>query len=132
MSPIVTQMNYRVWSYTGQECSKFTIVNEGISLILVKQTLYSSAPSILYNNDVYPTSSIVWSTTFLLLNLNHIRLYKTLSYHSYTLCFFSKALMCLCASYPCCRLYPTLLNNKKNLQGPCYKNKNIYICFTIS
>ncbi len=32
---------------------------------------------------------------------------------------FSKALKCLCASYPCCRLYPTLLNNKKNPLGPC-------------
>ncbi len=23
---------------------------------------------------------------------------------------------CLCASYPCCRLYPTLFNNKKILR----------------
>ncbi len=36
------------------------LVNEGI----VIQTLYPSTISVLYNKDVYPTSSIVWSTTF--------------------------------------------------------------------
>ncbi len=33
--------------------------NEGIGLILVIRTLYPSAHSVLYNKDVYPTSSIV-------------------------------------------------------------------------
>ncbi len=40
------------------------LVNEGICLILVIQTFYPSTLSVLYNKDVYPTSSIVWSTTF--------------------------------------------------------------------
>ncbi len=40
------------------------LANEGIDLILVLQTIYLSALSILYNKDVYQTSSIVWSTTF--------------------------------------------------------------------
>ncbi len=31
----------------------------------------------------------VWSTIFLFLYLNHIRLFKTLPYHSHTLCFFT-------------------------------------------
>ncbi len=39
-------------------------VNEGICLILVIQIFYPSTLSVLYNKDVYPTSSIVWSTTF--------------------------------------------------------------------
>ncbi len=63
--------------------------NESIDLILVIQTFHPSVPSVLSNKDVYPTSSIVWSRRFLLLYLNHIRLYKTLSYHSHTLCFFT-------------------------------------------
>ncbi len=36
--------------------------NEDIGFILVIQTFYPSALSILYNKDVYPTSSIVSST----------------------------------------------------------------------
>ncbi len=39
------------------------LVNEGIGLILVIQTFYPPALSVLYK-DVYSTSSIVWSTTF--------------------------------------------------------------------
>ncbi len=35
------------------------LVNEGISLILVIHTFYPSTLSVLYNKDVYPTSSIV-------------------------------------------------------------------------
>ncbi len=35
------------------------LVNEGIGLILVIQTFYPSIVSVLYNKDVYPTSSIV-------------------------------------------------------------------------
>ncbi len=35
------------------------LVNEGIGLILVIQTLYPSTLSVLNNEDVYPTSSIV-------------------------------------------------------------------------
>ncbi len=35
------------------------LVNEVIGLILVIQTLYPSALSVLYNKDIYPTSSIV-------------------------------------------------------------------------
>ncbi len=33
------------------------LVNEGIGLILVIQTFYPSTLSVLYNKDVYPTSS---------------------------------------------------------------------------
>ncbi len=40
------------------------LVNEGIGLILVIQTFYPSTLSVLYNKDVYPTSSIVSSTSF--------------------------------------------------------------------
>ncbi len=40
------------------------LVNEGIGIILVIQTFYPSTLSVLYNKDVYPTSSIVWWTTF--------------------------------------------------------------------
>ncbi len=40
------------------------LVNEGICLILVIHTLYPSSLSVLYNKDFYPTSSIVWHTTF--------------------------------------------------------------------
>ncbi len=42
----------------------FFLVNEGIGHILVIQTFDPSTVSVLYNKDVYPTSSIVWSTTF--------------------------------------------------------------------
>ncbi len=35
------------------------LVNEGIGLILVIQTFNPSTFSVLYNKDVYPTSSIV-------------------------------------------------------------------------
>ncbi len=35
------------------------LVNEGIGLILVMQTFAASTLSVLYNKDVYPTSSIV-------------------------------------------------------------------------
>ncbi len=35
------------------------LVNEGVGLILVMQTLYPSTLSALYNKVVYPTSSIV-------------------------------------------------------------------------
>ncbi len=35
------------------------LVSEGIGLILVIHTFYPSARSVLYNKDVYPTSSIV-------------------------------------------------------------------------
>ncbi len=40
------------------------LVNEGIGLILIIETFDPSTLSVLYNKDVYPTSSIVWSTTF--------------------------------------------------------------------
>ncbi len=40
------------------------LVNEGIGLILVIQTFDPSTLSVLCNKDVYPTSSIVSSTTF--------------------------------------------------------------------
>ncbi len=40
------------------------LVNEGIGLILVIQTFDPSTLSVLYNKDVYQTSSIVLSTTF--------------------------------------------------------------------
>ncbi len=35
------------------------LVNEGIDLIIVIQIFYPSSLSVLYNTDVYPTSSIV-------------------------------------------------------------------------
>ncbi len=35
------------------------LVNEGIGLLLVIQTFYPYTLSVLYNKDVYPTSSIV-------------------------------------------------------------------------
>ncbi len=35
------------------------LVNEGIGLILVIQIFYPSTLGVLYNKDVYPTSSIV-------------------------------------------------------------------------
>ncbi len=53
------------------------LVNEGIGLILVIQTFYASTLSVLYK-DIYPTSSIVWSTTF------PFNIRKS---HSYSLCF---------------------------------------------
>ncbi len=34
------------------------LVNEGIRLILVRQTLYPSTLSVLYNKEVYPTSIV--------------------------------------------------------------------------
>ncbi len=37
----------------------------------------------------------------------------------------SKAVTCLFASYPCCKLYPTLLNNKKS-SGSLLKK--MYVC----
>ncbi len=40
------------------------LVIEGIGLILVIQTFYPSTISVLHNKDVYPTSPIVWSSTF--------------------------------------------------------------------
>ncbi len=40
------------------------LVNESIGLILVIQTFYPSAFSVLHNKDIYPAFSIVWSTTF--------------------------------------------------------------------
>ncbi len=40
------------------------LINEGIGLILVIQTLYPFNLIVLYNKDMYPTSSIVRSTTF--------------------------------------------------------------------
>ncbi len=40
------------------------LVNKGIYLILVIQTLYPSTLSVLYNKDVFQTSSIVWFTIF--------------------------------------------------------------------
>ncbi len=66
----------------------YFLVNEGIGLILVIQTFYPSSLSVLYNKDVYPTSSIVWSCTLPFNILNHITLHKTLSYHSYSLYLF--------------------------------------------
>ncbi len=35
------------------------LVNKDIGLILVIETIYTSALSVLYNKDFYPTSSIV-------------------------------------------------------------------------
>ncbi len=40
------------------------VVTEGICHILVIQTIYPSTLSVLYNKYVYPTSSIIRSTTF--------------------------------------------------------------------
>ncbi len=37
----------------------FMFVTEDIDLILLIQTFYPSTLSVLYNKDVYPTSSIV-------------------------------------------------------------------------
>ncbi len=37
----------------------FFLINKGIGFILVIQTFYPSTLSVLYNKDVYPTSSIV-------------------------------------------------------------------------
>ncbi len=59
----------------------------GICLILVTQTFYPSSLSVLFNKNVYPTS-LYNPLLFLLIYLNHIRLYKTLPYRSYTLVFF--------------------------------------------
>ncbi len=42
----------------GLYCYGF-LINEGIGVILVLQTFYPSPLSVLYNKDVYPTSSIV-------------------------------------------------------------------------
>ncbi len=62
------------------------LVNAGIGLIIVIQIFYKSTLSVLYNKDVYPTSSIVWSTTF---PFNILKSHKTLSYSSDSLCFFT-------------------------------------------
>ncbi len=40
------------------------LFNEGICLILVIQTFYPSALSVFYKMDVFPSSSILQSTTF--------------------------------------------------------------------
>ncbi len=64
------------------------LVNESIGLILVIQTFDPSTLSVLHNKDLYPNSSIVWSTTFPF-NILNIRLHKTLSYCSYSLYFFT-------------------------------------------
>ncbi len=47
--------------------------------------LFTSILSVLYNKDVYPTSSFYDPLLILLIYLNHIRLHKTLSYRSYSL-----------------------------------------------
>ncbi len=65
------------------------LVNDGKCLFLVIQTIYPSALSVLYNKDVYPTSSMYDPLIFLIIYLNHIRLCKTLSYCSNTLYFFT-------------------------------------------
>ncbi len=65
------------------------LVNEGICLILVIQTFYLFALSVLNNKDIYPISSIVCDLLlFLLLYLNHIKLFKTLWYGSHTIYIF--------------------------------------------
>ncbi len=58
----LTQVNVLHW-IVGLYYYGF-LVNESIGLILVIQTFNPSTLSVLYNKDVYPTSSIVWSTTF--------------------------------------------------------------------
>ncbi len=85
--PQLTYVNVQHW-IVGLYYYGF-LANEGIGIILVIQTFNPSILSVLYNKDVYPTSSIVWSPTFLLIYLNHIRLHKALLYRSYSLCFFT-------------------------------------------
>ncbi len=53
----LTQVNVLHW-IVGLYYYGF-VVNEGICFILVIQTFYPSTHSVLYNKDVYPTSSIV-------------------------------------------------------------------------
>ncbi len=50
------------WRVSFHYCG--SLVNREISLTLVIQIFYPSAFSVLYSKDVYPTVSIVWSTTF--------------------------------------------------------------------
>ncbi len=65
------------------------LVNKGIGLILVIQIFCPSSLSVLYSKDVYPTSSIVWSTICPFMYWNHIMLYKTLLYNFNNQCFFT-------------------------------------------
>ncbi len=58
-------------------------VNKGIGLILLIQTFCPAAPSVLYNKDV--ALLLYDPLRFILIYLNHIRLYKTPSYRSHTL-----------------------------------------------
>ncbi len=53
---------------------------EGIGLILVIQAFDPSTLSVLYDKGVYPTSSIVWSTTFPI-NIFKFTLDYTKHYH---------------------------------------------------
>ncbi len=59
-----SHMFINVLHWTVRLCYYGFLVNEGIGLILVIQTFDPSTCSVLYNKDVYPTSSILWSTTF--------------------------------------------------------------------
>ncbi len=66
------------------------LVNEDIGLILVIQTFYPSTLGVLYNNYKDAQPLLLYDTLFvLLLYLNHIMLYKALSYCSNTLYFFT-------------------------------------------
>ncbi len=60
------------------------LVNEGIGLILVIQTFYPFTLSVLYNKDVYQPLLLYDPLHFLLIYLSHIKLHKTVSYHSYS------------------------------------------------
>ncbi len=63
-----------------------TIIKSEVTPSSHIQTFYPSTFSVLYNKDVYPTSSIDDPLPLLLLYLNHIMIYKT--YRSHTLCVF--------------------------------------------
>ncbi len=58
------------------------LVNEGIFLILVIQTVYPTALSVLYSKDVYSTFSILWSTTFPFSVLKYILLLSIMHRYS--------------------------------------------------
>ncbi len=60
------------------------LVNEGIGIILLKQTFCPSSLSVHFSKDIYPILLLCDPLLFLLLYLNHIMLYKTLSYHFHT------------------------------------------------
>ncbi len=62
------------------------------SIVTISQKLYPSFPCVLYSKDVYPTSSIEWSTTFPFIVL-------TKQYHIYIQCFLKKTFLIIWLIY---------------------------------